>query len=277
MEYKVLTCDDPQYPKKLKERLGSECPSKLYYWGPLKFLDIFTMAVISADSIGGIAYMAANQVLFTIRDYAMNYIGPHYSVMEHEIFRLGLWKKCHNTVTLFTAKGLAVESYGSFLLDRFYPPFDKFPEREEYFRRAQDHELLMLSVAEPNQTRQIRKSIMERNWIACNLGDIVFVPYGVKGSKTYTMCKRIVKAGNIPIFTTDSEQNKDLHQLGIPAYNRKTVKGFLEKHGVKLWTSENDKNTVEQEYAFSTENHSYGKKHTQLQMEFLGKNKKLKK
>lgn len=237
MEYKILTPDNPKYPKKLKERLGPECPS-LYYYGPLEFLDKFTMAIISADSIGGVGLMAANQVLFTIREYAMNYIGAHHSVMETEIFRLGLWHKCHNTVTLFSAKGLAVESFESFLLDRFYPPMDKFPERDEYFRRAKDGQLLMLSITDPNERRQLRQNILKRNWIACNIADIVFVPYGVKGSKTYSVAKKLVKT-DIPIFTTDSEENKDLHEIGIQGLNRKTVRDFLEKCGAKKWEEKN--------------------------------------
>ena len=237
MEYKTITPKDENYPKKLKERLSLNCPN-LYYCGPLEFLDRFTMAVISADSIGGLGLMATNQVLFTIREYAMNYIGAWHSVMETEIFRLGLFRK-NTAVTLFSAKGLAVETFDSFLLDRFYPPMDKFPEREEYFRRAKNGELLILSVVDPNQKRQLRKNIIERNWIACNLADIVFVPYGVKGSKTYTVAKKIIEA-KIPIFTTESEENKDLHKLGIPRFNRKSVKDFLEEKGAKLPVKESN-------------------------------------
>jgi len=238
MEYKVITPNDKNYPKKLKERLSSNCPSKFYYSGPLEFLDRFTMAVISADSIGGLGLMAANQVLFTIREYTMNYIGAWHSVMETEIFRLGLFRK-NTMVTLFSAKGLAVETFDSFLLDRFYPPMDKFPEREEYFRRAKNGELLILSVVDPNQKKQLRKNIIERNWVACNLADIVFVPYGVKGTKTYTVAKKIIEA-KIPIFTTESEENKDLHKLGIPRFNRKSVKDFLEEKGAKLPVKESN-------------------------------------
>ena len=92
------------------------------------------MAVISADSISGLALMAANQLLFTIREYDLNFIGGWHSVMETEIFRLGLFRK-NFTVTLFTAKGLECETFDSFLETRFYPPLHEFPEREEYFRR----------------------------------------------------------------------------------------------------------------------------------------------
>lgn len=270
MEYKILTPDNPKYPKKIKERLGSESP-KIYYNGHLEFLDKFTMAVISADSIGGLGLMAANQVLFTIREYEMNYIGAWQSVMETEIFRLGLFRK-NTTVTLFTSKGLAVETFESFLLDRFYPPMDKFPEREEYFRRDKQGELLVLSITNPNEKRQLRKNILERNWVACNLGDIVFVPYGVKGSKTYMVAKRVLEA-KIPIFTTDSEENKDLHQLGISGFNRKTVKHFLEERGAKLSVKESGQDVTTTTYEVTGHKKFLARKPAQIEMVF-DKNRK---
>ena len=76
---------------------------------------------------------------------------------------------------------------------------------------------------------------MERNWLTCILSDIVFIPYGPKGSKTYTTAKKVVQA-NIPAFTIELDECKDLHKLGIPAYNRKTIKDFLQKHGAKIAT-----------------------------------------
>jgi len=168
----------------------------------------------------------------------MNYIGSWHSAIETEIFRLSLFRK-NTTTTLFSAKGLQAETFDSYLLDRFYPPLHEFPERDEYFRRAKTGEMLMLSVSNPEETRQLRKNIMERNWTSCMLADIVFIPYGPKGSKTYTMAKRISKE-NIPIFTIDHEESKDLHELGIPGFNRKTVKAFLEDHGAKLAIPQNE-------------------------------------
>jgi len=93
MEYKVITPNESKYPQRLIERLGDESPGKVYYSGPLEFLDRFGMAVISADSITGQALNETNQVLFTVREYEMNYIGGWFSMMETEIFRLGLFRK----------------------------------------------------------------------------------------------------------------------------------------------------------------------------------------
>ena len=152
MEYQILTPSDQEYPKRLLDRLGDSSPEKIFYQGPLDFLKRFTMAVISADSISGLALMATNQLLFTIREYDLNIIGGWHSVMETEIFRLGLFRK-NFTVTLFTAKGLECENFESFLETRFYPPLHEFPEREEYFRRAKEGKLLMLSVSPPEEEK----------------------------------------------------------------------------------------------------------------------------
>lgn len=234
MEYKIITPNDKEYPEKLNERLGDSTPEEIYFNGSLEFLNRFTMGVISSDEIGGSGLMETNQLLFTIREYEMNYIGPWHSAMETEIFRLGLFRK-NTTVTLFTAKGLGKETFESFLKDRFYPPLHEFPERDEYFKRAKVGELLILSLVEPSLKKFIHRNIMERNWLTCILSDIVFIPYGPKGSKTYTTAKKIAKA-NIPAFTIELDECKDLHKLGIPAFNRKTVKDFLAKHGAKIST-----------------------------------------
>ena len=173
----------------------------------------------------------------------MNHISGWYSVVETEMFMRALFtgysgskdKKYHSFVTLFSAKGLARESYEDFLLYRFYPPFDKIPVREEYLRRAKAGELLMLSVAEPTVGRQLRKNIMERNFLACALADLVYMPFAPKGSKTYTLAKRVVEA-KIPVFTVlDPEVGGSLHRLGIRGFNRETVKTLLYEHGAKLF------------------------------------------
>jgi predicted Rossmann fold nucleotide-binding protein DprA/Smf involved in DNA uptake len=231
MEYQILDPSNQKYPKRLLERLGESSPEKIFFWGPLDFLKRFTMAVISADSISGLALMAANQLLFTIREYDLNIIGGWHSVMETEIFRLGLFRK-NFTVTLFSAKGLERETFDSFLETRFYPPLHEFPERQEYFRRAEEGKLLMLSLSSPEEAKMKRPNIIHRNWVACVLSDVVFVPFAEKGSKTFTLAKRVFSA-KIPIFATDHESNHDLHQLGIPGLTRKSVGAYLEKWGAR--------------------------------------------
>ncbi len=284
MEYRVTTPSEASYPSRLKARLGNDAPEKICYHGPLEFLDRFTMSVICSDESHGTELWETNQILFTIREYDMNYIGSWHSAIETEIFRLALFtgytyasKKSRSlllgdrTLTLCSAKGLNVETYDSFLLDRFYPPLHEFPERSEYFRRAEAGELLMLSVSEPDDAKQSRKNIMQRNWTACALGDIVFIPYGPKGTKTYTMAKKVIEA-NIPVFTIDHPTSADLHKLGIPGFNRKTVRAFLEKKGAKVSTKKNGSGSSELKHE-TTElkiSENKGPKQTALELDKSG-------
>jgi predicted Rossmann fold nucleotide-binding protein DprA/Smf involved in DNA uptake len=247
MEYHILTPADQAYPQRLRERLGGASPEQIFYLGPLAFLKRFTIAVISADSINGVAMMATNQLLFTIREYDLNLIGGWHSVMETEIFRLGLFRR-NTSVTLFTAKGLERETFESFLNTRFHPPLHEFPEREEYFHRAKEGKLLMLSISPPQEGRMKRPNIIYRNWLACVLSDVVFVPFAEKGTKTLALAKQVL-AAQIPIFTTDHETNSNLHKLGIPGFSRKSVGGYLEKlgaHRAPLSEGENDRTILDE-------------------------------
>lgn len=235
MEYQILKPDNAAYPRKLLTRLGATAPT-LYYNGPLKLLDRFTMAVICADMHPGQCMLATNDMLFAIREYALNYIGGWHSVMETEIFRLAIDTPKDplglRSLVCVTARGLARENWDNFLGDRFgyEGPFTGFPQKEEFYRRAREGELLWLSITEPEMKRLLRRNILERNWIACALADVVLVPNAEKGTKTFIICRRLAQAG-IPMFTCDREENKDLFALGIPAYTRKTVGKYLESLG----------------------------------------------
>lgn len=88
----------------------------------------------------------------------------------------------------------------------------------------------MLSVSPPEEARMKRPNIITRNWLACVLSDVVFVPFAERGTKTLALAKQVLTA-QIPIFTSDHEDNKALHQLGIPGLSRKSVGNYLENLG----------------------------------------------
>jgi len=241
MEYETLTTSDKRYPRRLRERLGADAPT-LYFLGPLKLLDRFTMAIVAGDSIAAQAMHASNDMLFKIREYALNYIGPWFSVMETEIFRLALDtptdRDRRRSLTICTARGLVRENWEDFLGDRFgyKGPFTGFPQKEEFFRRAREKELLWLSIVEPEQKRMDRRNIMLNNRVACALADVVFVPFAERGNKTLTTVKRALADG-VLVFTCQygpdkaTDVNKDLFALGVPAYSRKEVGKYLESLG----------------------------------------------
>jgi predicted Rossmann fold nucleotide-binding protein DprA/Smf involved in DNA uptake len=244
VDYETLTPKDERFPRRLRERMGADAPT-LFFHGPLHLLERFTLAVLAGDSIAGQAMLATNDLLFSIREYALNYIGPWHSVMETEIFRLALDtptdRERRRSLTICTARGLERENWDSFLGDRFgyEGPFTGFPQKEEFFRRARAEELLWLSITEPKQKRFLRQNILLRNRIACALADVVFVPFAEKGNKTLTTVKQVIRDG-VPLFTAqygpdkETDVNKDLLALGVPAYTRKTVGKHLESLGAAV-------------------------------------------
>lgn len=241
MEYETLTAQDPRYPNKLRARLKDEAPT-LYFHGPLKLLDRFGMAVIAADSTPAPAQLATNDLLFKIREYALNYIGPWHAVWETEVFRLALDTPTdpdrRRSLTICTGRGLARENWDNFLGDRFgyKGPFIGFPQKDEFYRRAREEELLWLSITPPEQKRFERKNIILRNRVACALADVVFVLFAEKGAKTLVTVKQVLRDG-LPMFTCQysddkaTDVNKELFALGIPSYHRKTVGKYLESLG----------------------------------------------
>ncbi len=90
----------------------------------------------------------------------------------------------------------------------------------------------MLSVSAPKEPRMKRPNIINRNWLACVLSDVVFVPFAERGTKTLALARQLLTA-QIPIFTSDHEDNKALHQLGISGLSRESVGAFLEKLGAQ--------------------------------------------
>lgn len=236
MEYRILKPGEAGYPNRIVKRAGPEAAPTIWYHGPLKLLDRFTIAVAASDLIPAQAMFATNQLLFTIREYGLNYIGGWHSVMETEIFRIALdcRKDAHGikSLTMFSARGLDHESWEGFLADRFGEkgPFTGFPEKEHYLRKAQAGELLVLSLTEPSFKEMTHTNIMARNLAACALADVVFIPFAEKGTKTYALCKQVLEKG-IPIFASECAENGDLVEIGIPTLNRKNVGGFIERLG----------------------------------------------
>jgi hypothetical protein len=185
-------------------------------------------------------------VFFPVFEFEMNAVSGWQSVNEG-VFLRSVLDMPWITLTLFTACGIEQETYMSFLDYRHRPPQDSFIQRDEYERRAAEGELLLVSASEPANRRQTREIIMRRNWIACHMADVVFIGGTERVSmqfsykkqkmvprrqKTWALAKMLVKTG-IPLFTVDHPDNRDLHALGIPGMNDKTVGPFLESLGAK--------------------------------------------
>lgn len=190
----------------------------------------------------------------------MNAIGSWQSVNEGVFFRSAL-DKPWISLALFSARGIEKESYESFLDYRHRPPQDSFIQKPEYQRRATEGELLLLSVSPPHNLKQTKDIIMHRNWIACNLADVVFIGGAERASlqwsakvgkltprrqKTFALAKQLVKS-KIPIFTVDHPDNMDLIKLGVPGYRPDTITDYLIGLGAEKGKALRENKTVQSE------------------------------
>jgi hypothetical protein len=185
-------------------------------------------------------------MFFKVLEFGMNAIGSWQSVNEGVFFRSAL-EKPWISLSLFTARGIEQESFESFLDYRHRPPLHSFVQRPEYERRAVENELLLLSVSPPGNKVQSKDIIMQRNWIACNMADVVFIGGAERSSrqwsaragkltprrqKTFALAKQLVKS-DIPVFTADHPDNKDLLEIGIPGYRPETISEALIRWGAE--------------------------------------------
>ena len=245
MEDRTLKPSDSDYPRRLKDRLGSEAPT-LYARGHLEHLAQWSLAFFTADVEPPGVTRAVWDLFFPMLEFEMNVIGPWQSVNEGVLFRSAL-EKPWISLTLFTAKGLDRESWKSFVTARHRPPQDVFLQRPEFDRRAAAGELLLLSVSPPGHERQSREVILHRNRVACALADAVFLGgasrisrewsarhnrWIKKKQKTFALA-RWLSERRIPAFTAAHSANGDLFELGIPGLDPKSIGPFLERMGGK--------------------------------------------
>ena len=228
MEYQVLKPGARLYPQKLRDRLGNEAPP-LYYQGPLHLLDRFCLGVLSAFDFDTDAFWASNRLQFVLQEQHLNLIGPWLSPIELVLFQMSFLYR-NLTMTCFSSKGLAHESFEGFTADRYRPPVEGFDQQFIYRRQVEEGQVLMLSVTEPEESRRRTALIQKRNLAVCALSDLVFIPYAKPRTKTWETVKKVL-ALLIPCFTSDDPSNARLHKLGVPGFNRKNLQKALESWG----------------------------------------------
>lgn len=235
MEHHELTPADSAYPTLLRERLGADAPT-LTARGATRLLQRFCLATACTDEIPGSALIAANDLLFPVRETPCNYVGGWHSVMETEIFRLALDRRSAGwegrSLTAIRALNFRHQTPVDFLTTRFGHggPFSNFPEKPEFLRRDAAGEMLWLSAAPEHLTEMTEEVIARRNQLACAMSHVVFLPYAGPNSRTLALAAWVLAHG-IPAFTTMHEESALLRELGIRGLARKGVRPFLEEHG----------------------------------------------
>lgn len=86
--------------------------------------------------------------------------------------------------------------------------------KAEYKKLLEDGRLLMLSPFTEKSKRVSAEMALERNHFVAAIADRIFIAYAEAGGKTEHFCREIL-AWNKPIFTFDSDANKNLNMLGV--------------------------------------------------------------
>lgn len=235
MEHHGIAPAEPGYPPLLRERLGADAPP-LAARGAFRLLERFCLAAACTDEIPGSALIAANDLLFQVRETPCNYVGGWHSVMETEIFRLALDRRSAGwegrSLTVIRALSFRHQTPVDFLTTRFGHggPFSNFPEKPEFLRRDATGEMLWLSAAPDHLTEMTEDVIARRNQLACAMSHVVFLPYAGPTSRTIALAAWILEH-RIPAFTSMDEECAPLRELGVRGLTRKAVRPFLEEHG----------------------------------------------
>ena len=102
---------------------------------------------------------------------------------------------------------------------------------KEYKKPLKDRRLLFLSPFEENQRRISAKRSHYRNLFVAALSPVIFVAHAGPSSKTEAFCKEIL-SWQKPIYTFDSDYNKNLIKIGARPVNMDNVSewgNFLSK------------------------------------------------
>ena len=92
----------------------------------------------------------------------------------------------------------------------------------EYKKPLKDGRLLFLSPFDKNRRRISVKSSHYRNLFVAAMSAVIFVAHAGHASKTESFCKEII-SGQKPIYTFDSDYNKNLIKMGARPVNMDNV------------------------------------------------------
>ena len=198
-----LKKDSPNYPSALKQHLGKDAPDTITAIGNLDILRHNSTAFFCSTKCPGDLIVKTYDLAQILRDAGMTVISGFHSSMERECL----------TILLRGAQPLIIcpaRSINNMRINR------------EYKKPLKDNRLLFLSPFDENQRRISAKRSHYRNLFVAALSAVIFVAHAGPGSKTESFCKEIL-SWQKPIYTFDSNYNKNLIKMGARPVNMKNV------------------------------------------------------
>ena len=201
-----LKQSDPNYPSALKQHLGKDAPNAITAIGNLDILRHNSTAFFCSTKCPGDLIVKNYDIAQILRDAGMTVISGFHSPMERESL----------TILLRGAQPVIICPARSIYNMRI---------NKEYKKPLKDGRLLFLSPFDENQRRISAKTSHYRNLFVAALSAAVLVVHAGPGSKTESFCKEIL-SWQKPIYTFDSDYNKNLIKMGARPVNMDNISGW---------------------------------------------------
>jgi len=203
METVNLQCNDSNYPPPLKRYLGKDAPNHITSLGNIDILCRNSTALFCSVKCPGDLILKTYDLAQILRQAGMTVIGGFHSPMEKECLTILL--RGSQPVIICPARNI-----------------NGMRISKEYRQSLDDGRLLFLSPFEENQRRISVKTSYYRNFFVAALSSVVFVAHAGPGSKTEAFCREIL-SWQKPIYTFDSDYNKNLIEMGAQPVNKDNV------------------------------------------------------
>jgi predicted Rossmann fold nucleotide-binding protein DprA/Smf involved in DNA uptake len=198
-----LKKDSPNYPSALKQHLGKDALDTITAIGNLDILRHNSTAFFCSTKCPGNLIVKTYDIAQILRHAGMTVIGGFHSPMERECL----------TILLRGAQPVIVCPARS---------INNMRINKEYKKPLKDGQLLFLSPFDENQPRISAKRSHYRNLFVAAMSAAIFVAHAGPGSKTEAFCKEIL-SWQKPIYTFDSDYNKNLIEMGARPVNMDNV------------------------------------------------------
>lgn len=195
MNVNKVYLDNPNYPSGLKIYLGANAPTLLAAIGNPDILQNKTLAVFSSVKCPGSIILKTYDLMHQLRDKGITVISGFHSPMEKECLNILL--KGKQPVIICPARSV-----------------EGMRIKTEYKKPLEEGRLLMLAAFTEKENRVSSELALERNRFVAAISDRIFIAYAEAAGKTEQFCREVL-AWNKPIFTFDSDANKNLYMLGV--------------------------------------------------------------
>lgn len=181
-------------PADLEQRLGWYSANNLRALGNIGIAGRKKLALFCSKKCPGTLIIRTHDLAHALRDAGMTVIGGFHSPVEKECLNVLL----NGTQSLILCLARSLE--GMRLPAAWRTPI-------------QQNRLLLLSPFERKHRRATADLAQKRNEFVAALADLVFVAYAAPGSKTESLCRKLL-ARSEPVFTFDCPENAHVIDAG---------------------------------------------------------------